>query len=105
LALPIITARIVRTPLMVFTSLIMTTYVKKTTDRPPMNSMVTKRYKSVDATNPREGYQEQSIITAQILDHKDSHFVRPNKVALKYLDFKKDVDPNAHVIIFNYVIK
>ncbi len=90
---------------MVFTSLIMTTYVKKTTDRPPMNSMVTKRYKSVDATNPREGYQEQSIITAQILDHKDSHFVRPNKVALKYLDFKKDVDPNAHVIIFNYVIK
>jgi plasmid replication initiation protein len=26
-------------------------------------------------------------------------------VALKYLDFKKDVDPNVHVRMFNFVIK
>jgi hypothetical protein len=26
-------------------------------------------------------------------------------VTLKYLDFKKDVDPNVHVIVFNFAIK
>jgi hypothetical protein len=26
-------------------------------------------------------------------------------IALKYPDFKKDVDPNAHVRMFNFVIK
>jgi hypothetical protein len=30
---------------------------------------------------------------------------RPNKVALKYPNFKKDVDLNAHVRIFNYIVK
>ncbi len=31
--------------------------------------------------------------------------MRPNRVAFKYHDFKKDVDPNAHVRVFNYVMK
>jgi hypothetical protein len=31
--------------------------------------------------------------------------MRPNRVALKYHDFKKDVDPNVHVKMFNYVVK
>ncbi len=31
--------------------------------------------------------------------------MRPNRAALKYLDFKKNVDPNAHVKMFNYAMK
>jgi hypothetical protein len=31
--------------------------------------------------------------------------VRPNKVALKYLDLKKDVDLDAHVKMFNSTVK
>jgi hypothetical protein len=42
---------------------------------------------------------------APILDHRNDHYVRPNKVAFKYLDFKKDADPNAHVKVFNFAIK
>jgi hypothetical protein len=38
---------------------------------------------------------------APILDNRDSHYVKPNKVVLKYLHFKKDADPNAHVKVFN----
>jgi hypothetical protein len=30
--------------------------------------------------------------------------VRPNRVAFKYHDFKKDVDLDAHVRVFNYVM-
>jgi hypothetical protein len=48
--------------------------------------MAARGYKSVDAMNPRGGHQEPSAITAQILDHKNGHYVRPNKVAIKYLD-------------------
>jgi hypothetical protein len=31
--------------------------------------------------------------------------VRPNKVPLKYFDFKKDVNPYVHVRVFNFVMK
>jgi hypothetical protein len=31
--------------------------------------------------------------------------VKPNKVALKCPNFKKDVDPNAHVKVFNSIMK
>jgi hypothetical protein len=41
----------------------------------------------------------------QILDHRDGHYVKPNRVTLKYFDFKKDVDLNAHVKVFNFVVK
>jgi hypothetical protein len=45
------------------------------------------------------------VVTTPILVHKNGHYVRPNKVALKYLYFKKDVDLNVHVRVFNFVIK
>jgi plasmid replication initiation protein len=31
--------------------------------------------------------------------------VRPNKVALKYPDLKKDVDLDVHVRMFNFIVK
>jgi hypothetical protein len=45
------------------------------------------------------------VVTTPILDHRDDHYVTPNKVAFKYPNFNKDVDPNAHVKVFNYVVK
>jgi hypothetical protein len=67
--------------------------------------MFVRGYKSANAMNPRGGYWKPYVVTAQILDHKDGHYVRPNKVALKYLDFKKYVNLDAHVKMFNYVVK
>jgi hypothetical protein len=54
-----------------------------------MSSMVIRRYKNVDAANLKGGYRKPSIVTTQIPNHKDGHYVRPNRVAFKYLDFKK----------------
>jgi hypothetical protein len=34
-----------------------------------------------------------------------SSMVTPKRVVFKYSDFKKDVDPDAHVRVFNYVVK
>ncbi len=31
--------------------------------------------------------------------------MKPNKVAFKCPNFKKDVDPNVHVRMFNFVVK
>jgi hypothetical protein len=70
-----------------------------------MSPMVVGRYRSVDATNPRGGYWEPFVVIAQIPNHKDGHFVRPNKVAFKSPHFKKNVDPNAHVKMFNFIVK
>jgi len=67
--------------------------------------MAIGRYKSANVTNQRGGYQEPSIIIVPILDYKDGHYVRLNKVTLKYLDFKKDVDIDVHVKMFNFGIK
>ncbi len=55
--------------------------------------------------NPRGGYRKLSIIIIPILDHRDGHYVRPNKVAFKYPDFKKDDDLDVHVKVFNFVVK
>jgi hypothetical protein len=52
-----------------------------------MNSMDVGRYINVNAMNPRGGYQEPFAVTTPIFDHKYGHYVRPNKVALKYRDF------------------
>ncbi len=87
LALPIVIIRVVGTFQMVFTNLIMTTHVNRTTDRPLTNSMFVGRYKSVDAMNLRGGYQEPFVLTTPILDHRDGRYVRANMVALKYPDF------------------
>ncbi len=53
----IATTRIVGTPQMVFIDLIMNTHVNMITNRPFMSLMVTGRYKSANAVNPRGGYQ------------------------------------------------
>jgi hypothetical protein len=39
--------------------------------------------KSANAVHPRGGYRKPIIIIAPILDHKDGHYVRSNRVALK----------------------
>jgi hypothetical protein len=70
-----------------------------------MNLMATGRCRNTNDVHPRGGYQGPIVVTAPILDHMDGHYVRPNMVALKYPDFKKDVDPNAHVRMFNSTIK
>jgi hypothetical protein len=70
-----------------------------------MNSMAVGGYINADATNPRRGHWEPFVIIASIPYHKYGHYVRSNRVALKYLDFKKDVDPNVHVIVFNSIVK
>jgi hypothetical protein len=44
-------------------------------------------YRSVDAVNPRGGYQEPFVVITPIFDHRDGHYVRPNMVAIKYLNF------------------
>jgi hypothetical protein len=103
--LPTIITRVVGTPQMVFTNSIMTTHVNRTTNQPPMSSMATGRYKSIDATNPRGGYRKPSAIITQFFYHKDGPYVRPNKIALKYPNFKKDVNLNVHVRMFNFVVK
>ncbi len=103
--LPIATTRVVGTPQMVFANLIMSSHVNMTIDQPLMNSMATKRYKSVDAMNPKGGYQKPYVIITQIPDHNDDHYVKPNMVALKYLAFKKNVNLDAHVRVFNSTVK
>ncbi len=90
---------------MVFTNPIMTTHVSKIRDQPLMNSMAARRYKSADAMHPRGGYQKPIVITAPIFDHKDDHYVKPNMVVLQYPNFEKNVDPNAHVKLFSFVVK
>jgi hypothetical protein len=70
-----------------------------------MSSMAIRRYKSANAMNLKKGYQKPYVVRAPILDHEDGHYVRPNKVALKYPDFKKDVDLVAHGRVFNFAIK
>jgi hypothetical protein len=70
-----------------------------------MRSMVVGGYKSANAMQLRRGYQERMAVTTPILNHKDDHYVRPNRVAFKYPDFKKDVDPNVPVGMFNFAIK
>jgi hypothetical protein len=70
-----------------------------------MSSIAIGGYRSADSTNLKGGYREPYAIITLISNHKYGHYVRPNKVTLKYLDFKKDVDPNAHVKVFNFIVK
>jgi hypothetical protein len=52
-----------------------------------MNLMAIGGFRSLDAENPKGGYREPSIVTTKIHDHRNGHFVRLNRVALKYFDF------------------
>jgi hypothetical protein len=53
----------------------------------------------------RGGYRDSFVVITKILDYKNGHSIKPNRVALKYHDFKKDVDLDVHVRVFNYVVK
>jgi hypothetical protein len=44
-------------------------------------------------------------VITQIPNHRDGHYVRLNKLAFKYPNFKKDDNPNVHVRMFNFVVK
>jgi hypothetical protein len=105
LALSIAITGVIDIPQMVFTNSITTTHVNRIIDQPLMNSLFVRRYKSTDVAHPKGGYQEPITITIPIFYHKDGHYVRPNMVVLKYLDFKKDVDLNVHVRVLNSVVK
>jgi hypothetical protein len=83
----------------------MTIHVNKTADQPLMSSMDDGGCKSVDAMHSRGRYGEPIVVTAPILDHKNDHYVRPNRVVIKYPDFKTNDNPDVHVKVFNFVIK
>ncbi len=63
------------------------------------------KVQNANAANPKGGYREPFVVTTLVFYHKNGHYVKPNTVTLKYPDFKKDVDPNARVKVFKYVIK
>jgi hypothetical protein len=89
---------------MVVTNLVITTHVNRIANQPLMSSMVVGGYRSANVVHPIGGYQELITITTPIFDHIDGHYVRPNMVAFKYFDFKKDVDLDVHVKVFNSII-
>jgi hypothetical protein len=103
--LPIVVIGVVGTPWMVFTNSIMITLVNRIVDRPSTSSMATKGNRSVDAMNSKGRYRKPFVVTTPILDHRGGHYVRPNRVAFKYFNFKKDDNPDAHVVVFNFVVK
>jgi hypothetical protein len=70
-----------------------------------MSPMAIKRYISANVMDPKGGYQEPILVTTPILDHRYSHYVKPNKVVLKYPDFRKHADVDAHVKVFNSIKK
>jgi hypothetical protein len=54
-----------------------------------MSSMVAKGCRNADVVHSKGGYQEPIAVITPILDLKNGHYVKPNRVAFKYLDFKK----------------
>jgi hypothetical protein len=71
---------------MVFTNPITTTHGNRTTNQPLMNSKAVGRCRNADVVHSRRGYLEPITIATLIFDHRYGHYVRPNKVAFKYLD-------------------
>ncbi len=69
-----------------------------------MNLIVVGRCRSADALYLRGGYREPIVVTTPNFYHKNGHYVRPNRVVLKYPNLKKDVDPNVHVKVFNSIV-
>jgi hypothetical protein len=63
LGLPTTITRVVGTPKMVFTNLIMITHVNTITDQPLMSSIILGGYKSTNVKNPKGGYQKPYVIT------------------------------------------
>jgi hypothetical protein len=79
--------------------------VHRIADQPLMSSMAIGRYKNANAANLRGWYWEPSTITTPIFYHKNGRYVRSNKLGLKYPDFKKGVNLDVHVKVFNSTIK
>jgi hypothetical protein len=50
-------------------------------------------------------YREPPIILVEIFDQRNGHSIRSNKVAFKYPNFKKNVNPDVHVKVFNFAMK
>jgi hypothetical protein len=63
-----------------------------------MSSMAAKGYKNANVMNSKGGYQEPFVVTVSNFYHKNGHYVRRNKVALNYLNFKKDVHPKFSIL-------
>ncbi len=105
LTILVATIGVVGKPQIIFTNLISTTHVNKITDRPLVSSMVIGGYKNANIVNLRRGYWEPSAVIAQFFYHKNGHYVKPNMVALKYPNLKKDVDLDVHVRVFNSIVK
>jgi hypothetical protein len=70
-----------------------------------MSSIIVGRCISIDVVHKKGGYWEPIDVTTLILDHKNGHYVRPNKVVFKYPNFKKDVDLDVHARMFNSAVK
>jgi len=103
--LPTTSIRVVGIPQMVFINSITSTHRNMTANRPLMSSMAIRGCIIADTMYSRGGYRKPIVVIAPILNHKDGHYVRPNKVVFKYPNFKKDVDLVAHVRVFNSIVK
>ncbi len=79
--------------------------MNRTADQPLMSSMAVRECRSADVVHSKGGYRKPLVVTALIFYHKDGHYVRPNRVALKYLNLKKYLIPDVHVKMFNSVAK
>ncbi len=99
------TTRVVGTPHMLFSNPMMITHVNITVNQPLMSSLTDVGYKSTNVKNSKGGYRKPFVITIGMPNHINGHSVRPNKVPLKYLDFKKYIDIDVHVKVFNFTMK
>ncbi len=81
----------------------MITHMNKITNQPPMNSITTRGYINTYVEILIRAYQEPFVVIAKIPNQINDHFVRPNMVVFKYLDFKKDVDLDVHVKILQCI--
>ncbi len=70
-----------------------------------MKLMVVGGCRSIDVVHSKGRYRKPIVVTTLILDHIYGHYVKPNKVAFKYLDFKIDVNLDVHVKIINSLVK
>jgi hypothetical protein len=61
-----------------------------------MNSIAARRHKNTNVKSPRGGYWEPYVEIIEIPNNRNGHSIRPNMVALKYSNFKKDVDLKNH---------
>jgi len=103
--LPTIAIGVVGIFQMVFIDSIIIIHVNRTANQPLMSSMAVRECRGADVVHSRGGYRKPLVVTALIFYHKDGHYVRPNRVALKHPNLKKNVIPDVHVKMFNSIAK